>query len=136
MSGSHAATALPWVRFESLEIEGGVGREMGEVEIKVAGDDGALSLRDEFVAEGVEEAVGVEGRLGDLLLVEEAEAAVEDPVDVAVLFEDVGEDPVGEGVDEADGFGVGLEMKLRRRASRGVVGGRGSGVPLGKVDQK
>jgi hypothetical protein len=80
-----------------------------------AGDDGPGGLRQKLVAELVHHAIGMECRLHDLLIVDQPKAAVEDRVGLAILLEDIRENPVGERINQADGF----EIRLRdERSSR------------------
>src|ERR1700722_1050502 len=69
------------------------------------------NLNERLIAEFIHEAIRMESRLHELLVVNKTKAPVKDRVGVSVLFKNVGKHPVGKRVYQADALQVRLRYK-------------------------
>src|ERR1039458_2680825 len=97
--------------------------------------DPTWNLNERLVAELIHKSIGMESRLHELLVVDEAKASVKDRVCVSVLFKNVGKHPVGKRIHQPDA----LQIRLRDKGSgcqrvMRVIYGRWARIPFRKMN--
>jgi hypothetical protein len=135
-SGEHRLDLVAPLAVQRRHAVGGVvAQHRAEAPVGVPRDDVIDVVAQQLIAELIEKPVGVKGRLGDALEVDQAEAAVKGGVAGAGLLEAVGERPVRQrlGAIHRAGDGADDERGARQLVVQVVAGG-GAGVPLRAMD--